>query len=544
MLLACCYFFYSSITQAELLEEGETVVQEIETEHLGDGHIDTVTETTTTIENKTTGDILHADQGLVGNTKEGDMDYDWGGLGPASMHSTCPSSEIGSGKCAEITGSTLTTFDQYVNIGDFHITDGGALDWELSMHFYDTQDSAYFQTKGYSNNVLQWDTGEINLQNNNNATTYTGSYDFDNSLDRVFVRIGGVDNTNLARGPLFDDVSYIINYNVITTAVQTWIEIVQPMQMEESIQLELMETYENATIEEQQEMETQMQDMDMVMHFDLEPTSSMDNMNDIQGMPETLSTGVVEGLFQDMDMGEISMQEVMVEVEAMVEEIQNIGMEVETVAIKMPEQEMKVVIDNVESMNEPIEESKIEAPEPQPTEEAKEIVEVADNQMETTPEVKEEIKEEANAEEETTTSDTMEVKEVAKEQEEPQKEEEVAEEKPQEKTVAKETDEEKPKETVEEKPTKEQEQKQKKANQIIAGLPNSYDPVSQITTLALVNALGPDISTYQNVAQVVQPTWYVAEDIYTDSVLPDPLGSYISVRSSLQIEKMIAQQYE
>ena len=315
------------------------------------------------------------------------------------------------------------------------------------------------------------------------------------------------------------------------------------MQMEESIQLELMETYENATIEEQQEMETQMQDMDMVMHFDLEPTSSMDNMNDIQGMPETLSAGVVEGLFQDMDMGEISMQEVMVEVKAMVEEIQNIGMEVETVAIKMPEQEMKVVIDNVESVNEPIEESKIEAPEPQPTEEAKEIVEVADNQMETTPEVKEEIKEEANAEEETTTSDTMEVKEVAKEQKEPQ-EEEVAEEKPQEKTVAKETDEEKPKETVEEKPTKEQEQKQKKANQIIAGLPNSYDPVSQITTLALVNALGPDISTYQNVAQVVQPTWYVAEDIYTDSVLPDPLGSYISVRSSLQIEKMIAQQYE
>ena len=237
------------------------------------------------------------------------------------------------------------------------------------------------------------------------------------------------------------------------------------------------------------------------------------------------------------------MQDLMVEVEAMVEEIQNIGMDVETVAIKMPEQEMQVVIDNVESMNEPIEEPKIEAPEPQPMEEVKETVEVADNQIETTPEVKEEIKEESNAEEETTTSDTMEVKEVAKEQKEPQ-EEEVAEEKPQEKTVAKETDEEKPKETVEEKPTKEQEQKQKKAKQIIAGLPNSYDPVSQITTLALVNALGPDISTYQNVATVVQPTWYVAEEIYTDVILPDPLGNYISVRSNLQIEKMIGQQYE
>jgi len=139
--------------------------------------------------------------------------------------------------------------------------------------------------------------------------------------------------------------------------------------------------------------------------------------------------------------------------------------------------------------------------------------------------------------------DTTKTKEVAKEQEEP-KEEKVAKEEPKEKPVAKEADEEKPKETVEEKPTKEQEKKQKKANQIIAGLPNSYDPVSQITTLALVNALGPNIATYQNAATVVQPTWYVSEDIYTDSIMPDPLGSYLSVRSNLQIEKMIGQQYE
>ena len=547
MAVCYCCFFYCSVARAELLEEGETIVEEVETEHLGEGHIDTVTQTITIIENQTTGDILHADQGLVGNTKEGDMDSDWGGIGPAKMHSTCPSQEIGSGKCAEITGSTLTTFDQYVDISNFHITQGGALDWELSMHFYDTEDSAYFQTKGYSNNVLQWDTGEINLQNNNNATTYTGSYDFDNSLDRVFVRVGGVDNTNLATGPLFDNVSYTVNYNVITTVVNTWIEIVQPMQMQESIQLELMDTYESATVEEQQEMETEMQNMDTVMHFDLKPTISMGSMDDVQGMPETLSVGVVEGLFQDVDMGEMSMQEVMVEVETMVEEIQNIGMEVETVAVKMPEQELEVVINNVEPMSEPVEEPKIEAPEPKPVEvaqeEVKETVEVADKPMQTTPEVKEEVKEESSSEEETATSNTVKVKKVAKEQDKP-KEEKVAKEEPKEKPVAKEANEEKPKETVEEKPTKEQEKKQEKANQIIAGLPNSYDPVSQITTLALVNALGPNITTYQNAATVVQPTWYVSEDIYTDSIMPDPLGSYLSVRSNLQIEKMIGQQYE
>ena len=548
MLLAFCYFFYFNVAQAELLQEGETIVEEVETEHLGDGHIDTVTQTITIIENKTTEDILHSDQGLVGNTKQGDMDSDWGGVGPAKMHGTCPSSEIGSGKCAEITGSTLTTFDQYVDISDFHITQGGALDWELSMHFYDTEDSAYFQTKGYSNNVLQWDTGEINLQNNNNATTYTGSYDFDNSLDRVFVRVGGVDNANLATGPLFDNVSYTVNYNVITTVVNTWIDIVQPMQMEESIKLDLIETYENASVEEQQKMDIEMQNMDVVMHFELEPTSSMDNMNDIQGMPETLSVGVIGDMFQDVGTtGEMSMEEVMVKVETMVAEIQNIGMDVESVEVKMPDQEMQVVIADIEPMSEPVEEPKIEAPEPEPVEftqeEVEGTVEVADNKVETTPEVKEEIKEEANAEEKTITSNTVEAKEVAKEQEESQ-EKEVAEEEPKEKEVAKEANEEKPKETMAEKPTKEQEKKQKKANQIIAGLPNSYDPVSQITTLALVNALGPDISTYQNVATVIQPTWYVAEDIYTDSIMPDPLGSYISVRSNLQIEKMIGQQYE
>ena len=547
MAVCYCCFFYCSIAQAELLQEGETIVEEVETEHLGDGHIDTVTQTITIIENKTTEDILHSDQGLVGNSKQGDMDSDWGGVGPAKMHNTCPSSEIGSGKCAEITGSTLTTFDQYVDISNFHITQGGALDWELSMHFYDTEDSAYFQTKGYSDNVLQWDTGEINLQNNNNATTYTGSYDFDNSLDRVFVRVGGVDNTNLATGPLFDNVSYTVNYNVITTVVNTWIEIVQPMQMQESIQLELMDTYESATVEEQQEMETEMQNMDTVMHFDLKPTISMGSMDDVQGMPETLSVGVVEGLFQDVDMGEMSMQEVMVEVETMVAEIQNIGMDVEAVEVKMPNQEMQVVMVDIEPTSKPVEEPKIEAPEPKPVEvaqeEVKETVEVANKPMQTTSEVKEEVKEESSPEEETAAGDTTKTKEVAKEQDKP-KEEKVAKEEPKEKPVAKEADEEKPKETVEEKPTKEQEKKQKKANQIIAGLPNSYDPVSQITTLALVNALGPNITTYQNAATVVQPTWYVSEDIYTDSIMPDPLGSYISVRSNLQIEKMIGQQYE
>ena len=40
-----------------MLEEGDTITQEIETEHLGEGHIDTVTQTTVNVEHKTTEDI-------------------------------------------------------------------------------------------------------------------------------------------------------------------------------------------------------------------------------------------------------------------------------------------------------------------------------------------------------------------------------------------------------------------------------------------------------------------------------------------------------
>ena len=97
---------------------------------------------------------------------------------------------------------------------------------------------------------------------------------------------------------------------------------------------------------------------------------------------------------------------------------------------------------------------------------------------------------------------------------------------------------------VEEKPTKQQEKKQEKAKEIIENFASNYDPIAQITTLALVNALGPNIKTYSN--QVVQPAlqWYKTEEIYTDVVMQDPLGNYFGVRDSLVFEQMIGAQYE
>ena len=77
----------------------------------------------------------------------------------------------------------------------------------------------------------------------------------------------------------------------------------------------------------------------------------------------------------------------------------------------------------------------------------------------------------------------------------------------------------------------------------MAGFESQYDAVAQLTTLALVNALGADITTYQQVPTQVQPVWYESKEIYAETMLQDPLGNYFGVRDSLVFEQMIGSQY-
>ena len=516
MVLASGVFFLCCFSsQAELLTPGETSVEETVTEHLGEGHIDTVTKTTTIIENQTTGDLLDSDTGVVATRYEGDMDQDWGGLGPASMPNC--NAYFGTGKCGKGTSTSLTTFDQYVDISDFHISDGGALEWELQMYHSQNNTTGYFETKGYNNNELQWESGQINLENTGSPETFTGTQNFLGDLDKVFIRVGGKNNY------FFDNVAYTVNYNVITTTVETWVEIVQPMQMNESLTLEMIETYETSSPEQQQEM-------DMVIHIDLGVTEYSSDMQ-IDDMPMDMpqdTMGTMDTMFQDMDVGTMSFDEVMQEVEVAVAEIENIGMEVESIEVKMPNVEKSPTEMSTEGSSEDLE---------VPTQ--PEDTKVSENSTEA-----QETLNEESMEENIQVSENVVEKPVVKEKVE-SKEEIVEKEVKEEPVVEKvEKVEEQPKETAENKPTKEQVQKQEKAKRIMTAMASSYDPVSQMTTLALVNALGPDISSYSNQIPVVQPSWYETKEIYENTVLPDPLGSYISVSSSLQIEKMVSQQYE
>ena len=511
LLASSLLFFYCYSSNAQMLPEGDTVTQEIETEHLGEGHIDTITETTTTVEHKTTGDILHKDTGVVTSRYEGDMDQDWGGIGSASMPNC--NAYFGTGRCGKGTSNSHTTFDQYVDISEFHISDGGALDWELQMHHSQANTTGYFQTKGYNNNVLQWDTGQITLENNQTPTTYTGTYDFAGDLDKVFIRVGG------AKNYFFDNVEYTVNYNHITTSVETWIEIVQPGLMEDQITVELIEQYDVATPEEQYQIDEMMEDFDMVMTFDM-PTMEQPMEEMIVDMPIEIGT-----MMEEYNEGTISYEEVIVEVQEMVEEIQDIGMDVEVsmptleevkeVAIEQPVEveavEAEPVTETVEVIEE-IKEEPVEVVEETNEEPTKEVADVSENNnME---DIKEEAKEEAKPQEKETANKDMETEEVDK------------------------TD------TKKLEVTKQQEKKQEKANQILATIQSQYDPVAQLTTIALVTALGPDIQQYQQQDIIQQMQWYEAEEIYTDKIMSDPLGDYISVRSNLQMERMIQQQYE
>ena len=67
---------------------------------------------------------------------------------------------------------------------------------------------------------------------------------------------------------------------------------------------------------------------------------------------------------------------------------------------------------------------------------------------------------------------------------------------------------------------------------------------TEIARRTLKQSSFDDIKQYQQQDIMQQMQWYEAEEIYTDKLMADPLGDYISVRSNLQMERMIQQQYE
>jgi len=340
----------------------EEIIDEVITEttqHEADGiTITTTTETTTTtttVTNEDSGDILDGDNGYVSSSKEGDMDSDWGGQGPATMPSGNSCGELGTDKCAMITGSGNsvsangvsgmgTTFVNTVNVSNLNITHGGKTNYSIKVDKQDSSDSIYMHITGKdgSTNVF---IGTDILSASGTASgyqTYESGFDFSGSITTIIIEIGGRD-INMAIGPMFDDVSINVLYNVINTIVTESITSVE---------------------------------MFIALNIDT---------------PEDI-INVVEDVFESNDIVETDIGINFQPIE--VEDVNYNAVEIEIAEIEIEIQELELEIEATieETIEADIQETKAE-PEAQPVEEPKELEETPEKQTETVekkPEQKEE----------------------------------------------------------------------------------------------------------------------------------------------------------
>jgi len=340
----------------------EEIIDEVITEtieHEADGiTITTTTDTTTTtttVTNQDSLDILDGDNDYVVSSKEGDMDIDWGGQGSASMPSGSGCYNLGTDKCAMITGSGNstsamgvegmgTTFINTVDISDLNITHGGRTNYTIKVDKQDSQDSIYMHITG-KNGTTNVFSGTDILSASGVASgyqTYESGFDFSGSLTTVIIEVGGRD-INLAVGVLFDDVSVNVLYNVVSTIITQSITSVE---------------------------------MFIALNFDA-PEDIIDVVEDVFESNDAIDTD--EGfILEPIEIDEPSYETVELEIEEI--EIAEIEIEVEI------EAEIEAEIETIEEPVEETIEEAVEEVEKQPveetTEETKEVAEVKEEQKE------------------------------------------------------------------------------------------------------------------------------------------------------------------
>ena len=477
----------------EVIEE--TITEEVSQDSTGITTITTtVTDTTTTtVTNEDSGNILDGDSGYVSSKYEGDMDIDWGGQGPATMPSGNSCGQLGTDKCAMITGSgnstsTMgvsgmgTTFYQTINISDLEIDNGGKTNYTIKVNKSDAQDRIYMHITGKDGNTQKF--AGTDILSETGVTTgyqeYSGGFDFSGGLTKLIVEVGGRD-INLSVGPMFDDVTINILYNVVNTIVtQTITSVEMFLALNIDAPEEVIDIVENIfdnndvvdetgafnfePNDEQQEeinfetvaMEMELE-MDFAMDFEIEVEMPMPS-TDIDEQPIEIQVAQLEKEFEM----EMSIEPENVQANAEDKTFENETAKTEEVQV---ESEPATESEKLQEDLEPIEE----------VEETQEEV-TETNDKEKVEEPKEKVKEEA------------------KEKEEEVKKEEVK------KVVAK------------------KEQKQKAANKIVKkmGDKGKYDSNNQLKTLMVMQVLGNTkdfFSTQQNLPDI--------EGFFTNTTLPD-----------------------
>jgi len=465
----------------------ETVTETIDYE--ADGHTVTTTTTTdtttTTVTNQDSGDILDSDNGYVATSKDGSMDVDWGGQGPASMPTGSTCGQLGADKCAQITGSgsstsTMgvegmgTTFIQTVDISDLDIKYGGRTNYSIKVDKQDAQDRIYMHITGRNGSTSVFSGTDILSESgvNTGYQTYESGFDFAGTITTLVIEIGGRD-INMAIGPVFDDITINVLYNTISTivtqsitSVEMWVAYGGSTETEV---IDIVETvFDNNIVTEQPGGE-----------IDIQPIDEPDTEVSYETVEMEMKIEIPE---MEMETPEVEMASVETDIEAEME------MEME-----MPEPEPQPE----EVQNEPTEENTTE-PEPDTQEEPQ--------QEESTPETTENETEEVETEE-------------VEEKEEPKEE-----------------------------PKKEESKKEVAAKKILKkmGDKGRYDSANQLKTLIVMQVLGDSKSFFDSQQQMNDIDGFFTDQFIPDAELTtNNIAQYfLFAGSDGLMNEMVMQQWQ
>jgi hypothetical protein len=522
--------------------EETIVIDEVETiEYEADGYTvttDTTTTTTTvTTTNPDSGDILDGDAGYVSSKYEGDMDIDWGGQGPASMPSGNSCYNLGTDKCAQITGSgnstsTMgvsgmgTTFINTIDISELDIENGGRTNYSIKVDKRDPEDRIYMHITGKNGNTSVFAGTDILSESGvtSGYQEYTGGFDFAGTITKLIVEVGGRD-VSLAIGPLFDDVQINVLYNVVSTIVT-----------EQILSVEMWVAYGGSTETEVIDIvENIFEHNDIVM-----PDAPGDDMYfepefDEPEMEMSYDTVEMEMDFEmDFEMPDMEMDF----------EMPNIDMEEMEVAVLDIEMEMELEMPDLEMPEPEMDMPDMEVSEPD-----------MEPEIETKPEI-EEVKEEAQPEPEMKEPEEVQDEPIKEDMEEPQ--EDMAEETENKESVSEaEANEDKPEDMeepedkgkAEEKPIKKPESKKEKAAKKIVkkmGDKGRYDSTNQLKTLIVMQVLGDTKTFFDSQKQLDD-----RQGFFTDYMIPDTqiennnmAQYYLFVGSEGLMNDMIMQQWQ
>jgi len=468
----------------------EEIIDEVVTETIeyeADGYTVTTTTdtttTTTTVSNVDSGDLLDGDNGYVSSTKEGDMDSDWGGQGPANMPSGNNCYGLGTDKCAQITGSGNstsamgvegmgTTFINTVDISSLDIENGGRTNYSIKVDKQDAEDRIYMHITGRNGKTNVFSGTDILSESGvaSGYQTYESGFDFAGSITTLIIEIGGRD-INLAIGPLFDDVTINVLYNTINTIVQNSITSV-----------EMWVAYGGST-------ETEIIDIvdNIIDHNDfVEQPGGEIEIEPIQEPDTEVSYEMVE-IEMEMEMPVMEIEIPEMELEMPEIEMASVETEIE-MEMEMEISEPEVVEPEVETQPEP----EVSEPEPEPEVSEPEQEEVQDEPT------KEDTKEpEADAEEKPGPEESI---SKAKENEDSEE------------------DMEEPEDKNKDEVKKEEAKKEVAAKKILKkmGDKGRYDSANQLKTLIVMQVLGNSKSFFDS-----QQSLNDIEGFFTDNVIPD-----------------------